>query len=114
MVGKDPIWSGQPRRWQHLIYSWPCVVVLRAALSISDPNMIQCTEHQVRAGARQSWSDWMVPGRLAAVRHHEAPGRWEERLLLWSWQVREEEWVVTAQMGRFMSRSFGRGLTWLL
>ena len=36
--------------------------------------------------------------RLATVRHYEAPGRWEERLLLW--KMGEEDWVVTAPDGQ--------------
>ena len=35
-----------------------------------------------RESARQSWSDWMVPGRLATVRQFEAQDRWEERSAL--------------------------------
>ena len=59
-----------------------CVAWLSVALNIPDPNVTQCMQRRARAG----------------VRHFEAPGRLEERLLFWT--VREEEWVVTAPYGR--------------
>ena len=85
---------GHVVRWRPLVSSWPYVDGLFTALVASHRNVIQCIERRARVGERQSWSGWVVPGRLATVRHYEARGRWEERLLLW--KVRDEEWVVTA------------------
>ena len=81
LVQKDPfgelisIWL--VRRWWSVVFSWPSVLT---ALIASDPNVIQCTAHRARAGARQSLSEWMVPWRLAPVRHSEARGRWEDKV----------------------------------
>ena len=41
-------------------------------------------QKRARAGAHQSFSDRMVVGRLATVRHFEAQGKREETVLFWS------------------------------
>ena len=82
--GKIPLASssrvGRLCRWQPLDHSWPWVAGSCAAVNVSGPKIIQCMQNRARAGARQSWSDWIVTWRLATVRRFEAQGRWKEGL----------------------------------